>query len=130
MTMRMLRIAQALGAYHDRAAWHRHLKQARDAVDVSFLVQFWGRKTKHEQNIQPLVERALPHRHHVAHSHASTWHLLVLPHVTRSCLHVSLSRASTFMRETSDLAVWDLAEIPIVVKSRHFVERRDFPPLW
>ena len=33
-------------------------------------------------------------------------------------------------RNKSDLAVWDLARIPIVVTSRHFVERRDFPPLW
>ena len=33
-------------------------------------------------------------------------------------------------RNKSDLAVWDLVGIPIVVKSRHYVERRDFPPLW
>ena len=33
---------------------------------------------------------------------------------------------SVFVRGT---AVWDLAAIAIVVKSRHFVERRDFPPL-
>ncbi len=43
---------------------------------------------------------------------------------------VGATRPRTLMRETSDLAVWDLAGIPIVVKSRHFVERRDFPPLW
>ena len=36
----------------------------------------------------------------------------------------------TFVREASDLAVWDLAGILIVVKSQHFLERRDFPPLW
>ena len=32
----------------------------------------------------------------------------------------------TLLSKTSDLAVWDLAEIPIVVKSRHFVERPGF----
>ena len=35
-----------------------------------------------------------------------------------------------YARNKSDLAVWDLAGIAIVVKSRHFAERRDFPPLW
>ena len=45
--------------------------------------------------------------------------------ITAVCLSLA-----AFMREMSDLAVWDVAEIPTVVKSRHFVERRYFPPLW
>ena len=37
--------------------------------------------------------------------------------------------SGAFMSETSDLAAWDLAEPPIVVISRYFVERQDFPPI-
>ena len=48
---------------------------------------------------------------------------------TVACAHTHI-HAHALMRETSDQAAWDLVGIAIVVKSRHFVECRDFPPLW